>query len=221
VAAATEESDGAAGGAAGATATAPRAQVYPSAVARAQESDDAGASSEDEDGEWPEDGEEGEEGEEEEEEEEEEGEEFVVNGTPLTKDEAARRRARSGYVPATQTNDATMWKAPHVRRSKFVGRPYSCVFGLRRDDPLPPGVIPCPPALAHLTFKCPNGRHTLGSAFKSGGFRRLIKGKEWNALWGKVASGRWRMLESYQKVNHFPGTFQLGRKDALARNVAR
>jgi hypothetical protein len=144
-----------------------------------------------------------------------------VNGTPLTKDEAARRRARSGYVPATQTNDATMWKAPHVRRSKFVGRPYSCVFGLRRDDPLPPGVIPCPPALAHLTFKCPNGRHTLGSAFKSGGFRRLIKGKEWNALWGKVASGRWRMLESYQKVNHFPGTFQLGRKDALARNVAR
>eukprot|EP01048_Picozoa_sp_COSAG05_P010577 COSAG05_NODE_941_length_6510_cov_42.192482_1_plen_308_part_00 len=180
---------------------------------------------EESDDEWPEDGEDGEDYEDEEggdeDEDDEDMEEFVVNGTPLTEEQLKRRQARNGFKGAAATNDASRWKPPHVRRSKFVGRPYCCVFGLARDDAtLPPGVIPCPAELAHLTFKCPNGRLTLGSAFKSGGFKRLLKGHEWNALWGKPKGG-FRSMEAYQKVNHFPGTFQLGRKDCCARNVAR
>ena len=42
----------------------------------------------------------------------------------------------------------------------------------------------------------------------------LAKGSEWNALWGKIGLGQYKNLRSYQKINHFPGTWQLGRKDA-------
>eukprot|EP01043_Picozoa_sp_COSAG02_P033661 COSAG02_NODE_2309_length_9170_cov_10.752508_2_plen_785_part_00 len=90
------------------------------------------------------------------------------------------------------------------------------------DDPLPQGVKPCPPELAHVTFKITQVNHaTVGSALKSSGMKRLIKGNEWNALWGKLAHARYKQLESYQKNNHFPGSFQLGRKDSCARNIAR
>jgi len=90
------------------------------------------------------------------------------------------------------------------------------------NDPLPAGVIPCPPELAHVTFKITQVNHaTVGSAYKSGGFKRLIKGNEWNCLWGKLAKDRYKQLESYQKNNHIPGSFQLGRKDSCARNIAR
>ena len=53
---------------------------------------------------------------------------------------------------------------------------------------MPAGVIPCPPELAHVTFKITQVNHaTVGSALKSSGMKRLIKGNEWNALWGKLA----------------------------------
>lgn len=81
-------------------------------------------------------------------------------------------------------------------------------------------MIPCPEELAHVTFKIERSNiSTVGSAFKSGGFKRLLKGNEWTAYWGRVRS--YKVLDHYQKVNHFPGTFQLGRKDCCARNIAR
>ena len=73
-----------------------------------------------------------------------------------------------------------------------------------------------------MTFKITQVNHaTVGSALKSSGMKRLIKGNEWNALWGKLAHARYKQLETYQKNNHFPGSFQLGRKDSCARNIAR
>jgi tubulin polyglutamylase TTLL4 len=73
-----------------------------------------------------------------------------------------------------------------------------------------------------VTFKITQVNHaTVGSALKSSGMKRLIKGNEWNALWGKLAHARYKQLETYQKNNHFPGSFQLGRKDSCARNIAR
>lgn len=38
--------------------------------------------------------------------------------------------------------------------------------------------------------------------------------------WGKhMKSPCFRTLRSHQKINHFPGTFQIGRKDRLWRNM--
>ena len=56
--------------------------------------------------------------------------EFVVNGTPMTKEEMLAARDRSGFVPAAEGLNPEMWKAPHMRMSKFAGRPPTCVFGL-------------------------------------------------------------------------------------------
>jgi hypothetical protein len=56
--------------------------------------------------------------------------EFVVNGTPMTKEQQMALRAKSGFVPAAEGLDPSMWKSPHMRLSKFAGRPPTCVFGL-------------------------------------------------------------------------------------------
>ncbi|MEW5302346.1 MAG: hypothetical protein WDW36_005143 [Sanguina aurantia] len=57
------------------------------------------------------------------------------------------------------------------------------------------------------------------AAFASAGFRPT-QGPGWLVLWGSVldAAG-FAGLSQFQRVNHFPGTWELGRKDYLYRNV--
>ncbi|EKX49301.1 hypothetical protein GUITHDRAFT_135992 [Guillardia theta CCMP2712] len=45
-----------------------------------------------------------------------------------------------------------------------------------------------------------------------------------NCWWAHALSphdSRWKKLQAHQKVNHFPGTFCIGRKDRLTRNLMR
>ncbi|KAJ8946805.1 hypothetical protein NQ314_008789 [Rhamnusium bicolor] len=45
---------------------------------------------------------------------------------------------------------------------------------------------------------------------------------EWLGTWGKhMKSPLFKTLKETQKLNHFPGTFQLGRKDRLWRNFQK
>ncbi|XP_063720444.1 uncharacterized protein LOC134846929 isoform X3 [Symsagittifera roscoffensis] len=45
---------------------------------------------------------------------------------------------------------------------------------------------------------------------------------DWICYWGKHMKAEcFRNVKEYQKVNHFPGTFQIGRKDKLYRNLTR
>ncbi|XP_054016012.1 tubulin monoglutamylase TTLL4-like [Hylaeus anthracinus] len=54
------------------------------------------------------------------------------------------------------------------------------------------------------------------------GFRLMKKSQEWCGTWGKhMKSACFKTLKESQKVNHFPGTFQIGRKDRLWRNLSR
>lgn len=55
------------------------------------------------------------------------------------------------------------------------------------------------------------------------GFRLLKKTVEWGGQWGKHMKGAMfrSTLKDYQKLNHLPATFQLGRKDRLWKNVYR
>ncbi|XP_046748761.1 tubulin monoglutamylase TTLL4-like [Diprion similis] len=54
------------------------------------------------------------------------------------------------------------------------------------------------------------------------GYRMVRKSQEWCGIWGKhMKSLTFKSLRESQKVNHFPGTFQLGRKDRLWRNLSR
>ncbi|XP_076766764.1 tubulin monoglutamylase TTLL4 [Xylocopa sonorina] len=54
------------------------------------------------------------------------------------------------------------------------------------------------------------------------GFRLMKKCQEWCGTWGKhMKSMCFRALKESQKINHFPGTFQIGRKDCLWLNLSR
>nr|XP_039267179.1 tubulin polyglutamylase TTLL4-like [Styela clava] len=61
-------------------------------------------------------------------------------------------------------------------------------------------------------------KHTVARS----GFKPSKKHHDWVGYFGKhmKASG-FRSLRQYQKVNHFPGSFQVGRKDRLWRNLSR
>ncbi|XP_058814235.1 tubulin monoglutamylase TTLL4-like isoform X4 [Topomyia yanbarensis] len=52
------------------------------------------------------------------------------------------------------------------------------------------------------------------------GFRLLKKTNDWIGIWGKhMKSPCFKTLRSYQKFNHLPGSFQIGRKDRVWRNL--
>ncbi|XP_071570300.1 tubulin monoglutamylase TTLL4 isoform X1 [Temnothorax nylanderi] len=54
------------------------------------------------------------------------------------------------------------------------------------------------------------------------GYRLMKKCRYWCGTWGKhMKSVAYKGLKESQKVNHFPGTFQIGRKDRLWRNLSR
>lgn len=55
------------------------------------------------------------------------------------------------------------------------------------------------------------------------GYRLLRKTVEWEGQWGKhMKSTMFRAsMKDFQKLNHIPGTFQVGRKDRLWRNLHR
>lgn len=53
-------------------------------------------------------------------------------------------------------------------------------------------------------------------------FKVSKKNDDWLGCWGHhMKSSSFRSLRGHQKLNHFPGSFQIGRKDRLWRNLSR
>ncbi|CAI2370039.1 unnamed protein product [Moneuplotes crassus] len=50
-----------------------------------------------------------------------------------------------------------------------------------------------------------------------------IDGHDWNLLWMNSSTAKkiWSKLNPYQKINHFPSSYQITRKDNLSRNIKR
>jgi len=54
------------------------------------------------------------------------------------------------------------------------------------------------------------------------GFETSTKKRDWIGYWGKhMKATAFRNILPHQKVNHFPGTFEIGRKDKLWKNLYR
>lgn len=50
----------------------------------------------------------------------------------------------------------------------------------------------------------------------------FLESNDWVGTWGKhMKSICFKTLREQQKLNHFPGTFQIGRKDRLWKNLHR
>ncbi|NXH10511.1 TTLL4 polyglutamylase, partial [Bucco capensis] len=53
-------------------------------------------------------------------------------------------------------------------------------------------------------------------------FRLSRKSNDWLGCWGHhMKSSSFRAIREHQKLNHFPGSFQIGRKDRLWRNLVK
>ncbi|KAK7200923.1 tubulin tyrosine ligase [Novymonas esmeraldas] len=64
--------------------------------------------------------------------------------------------------------------------------------------------------------------HAVIKAFEAGGLKYTDSNRDFNVLWAKRATVyTLSSLNAYQKVNHFPGTWGVGRKDRLAYNIRR
>ncbi|KAI1899107.1 hypothetical protein AGOR_G00058080 [Albula goreensis] len=61
-------------------------------------------------------------------------------------------------------------------------------------------------------------KHTLARSH----FRATKKSHDWLGCWGHhMRSPGFRAIHEHQKLNHFPGSFQIGRKDRLWRNLSK
>ncbi|XP_054471592.1 tubulin polyglutamylase TTLL4 [Anoplopoma fimbria] len=61
-------------------------------------------------------------------------------------------------------------------------------------------------------------KHTIGRSH----FKVTKKSHDWLGCWGHhMKSPLFKAIGEHQKLNHFPGTFQIGRKDRLWRNLSK
>lgn len=77
-----------------------------------------------------------------------------------------------------------------------------------------------------MSFKISDTTHIYNAVVntcKNAGFNMVEGANQYfNVQWtGYINSNDIRMLNKYQKTNHFPGSSQLGRKDLLWRNMNR
>uniref|UniRef100_A0A182PFP2 Tubulin polyglutamylase TTLL4 n=1 Tax=Anopheles epiroticus TaxID=199890 RepID=A0A182PFP2_9DIPT len=115
----------------------------------------------------------------------------------------------------------------------------SVVGGYAPEGPLAPSLFPYVPP--YLTFashdeKGPPMPPTIHKVLKwkltlitpivvrkvllNSGFRLLKKTNDWIGIWGRhMKSTLFKTLRPYQKFNHLPGSFQIGRKDRVWRNL--
>ncbi|KAL3831786.1 hypothetical protein ACJMK2_023490 [Sinanodonta woodiana] len=64
--------------------------------------------------------------------------------------------------------------------------------------------------------------NVVKGALSRSGFRATKRNHDWLGCWGKhMKSPGFKALREFQKLNHFPGSFQIGRKDRLWRNLSR
>ena len=76
--------------------------------------------------------------------------------------------------------------------------------------------------LKPLLFKSARNINCIANCFKRVGFRRLVKGTSFNVYWGHHLNEKeFSKLAPQQLVNHFPGSFGIGRKDYLWKNLSR
>lgn len=60
------------------------------------------------------------------------------------------------------------------------------------------------------------------NTMKNGGFEMLERGDDFNLIWtGYTTIEDILLLNKYQKINHFPNSMNLGRKDLLWNNLLR
>ena len=142
-------------------------------------------------------------------------------------DEADEPEEAEEAAPARSTADPRSDTA-FLLPSLFLGRPdtlwldYPQWMGIARQEGHATLHELTEKRLRPLWFKSDRNINCITNAFKRSGFRRLLKGANFNVYWGHhLQEKQFRMLGPHQWVNHFPGSYGLGRKDNLWKNMSR
>ena len=73
-------------------------------------------------------------------------------------------------------------------------------------------------------FKITESTHIYNcvvNSLKMAGFSASV-GQKWNILWtGMIRPNRVKHVNEFQRINHFAGSWSLGRKDNMWRNIQR
>ncbi|KAG8460194.1 hypothetical protein KFE25_004442 [Diacronema lutheri] len=113
-------------------------------------------------------------------------------------------------------------------RSLFVGRPSTVWFGYapflekERTEGQERVVELTDTSQLPLLFKSERTINCVCQPLKRSGFRRLLRGSSYHVLWGShLTEKQLRRLRPHQRINHFPGSYGIGRKDYLWKNFSR
>ncbi|XP_064647782.1 tubulin monoglutamylase TTLL4-like isoform X2 [Lineus longissimus] len=161
----------------------------------------------------------------------------ITSGTSLSRQSSARARVHSatkrlmhmsikdGDRPSTATRRPTSAKSfdgelqPALSTSLFTNVPPTVNFVPEGDkvEQLPWDIRKL--LKWRLSPITPNiVKSTIGRS----GFRISKKNYDWLGCWGKHMKAQgFKGIREYQKMNHFPGSFQIGRKDRLWRNLSK
>lgn len=108
-------------------------------------------------------------------------------------------------------------KSVYENRPPTIFFPYPPWCQIRRETSRTLALSTSEMALYDLKYKMGAKNHPffcVTTAFQYAGFQRTFS-DDWNGLWGKELSDGLKNLNKYQKSNHFPGCWNLGRKDQL------
>ncbi|XP_031549397.1 tubulin polyglutamylase TTLL4-like isoform X2 [Actinia tenebrosa] len=148
------------------------------------------------------------------------------------KSSSARTRTTSAFGGRQVTTDVSIKQAnnnwvqdgpddikPALTPSLFAHIPPTIYFTIEGEK-----VAPLPHELRKLlrwkmSSITPN---VVKQCIARSGFRATKRPNDWLGYWGKHMKGTaFKSIREHQKVNHFPGTFQIGRKDRLWGNISR
>ncbi|KAL3156185.1 Tubulin polyglutamylase ttll5 [Trebouxia sp. C0010 RCD-2024] len=122
---------------------------------------------------------------------------------------------------AAGTGGVSQGRAGPLMACSVMGTAPTVAFvGLHPSQDAEPALAP----LRGLTLKVKYvgvANNAVRAAFQTAGFNKTSK-PQWNVLWSKALKPEaYSTLTKFQRANHFPGTWQLGRKDKLYTNIAR
>ncbi|XP_077553749.1 tubulin monoglutamylase TTLL4-like [Haemaphysalis longicornis] len=129
-----------------------------------------------------------------------------------------QQRDTGGAAKAEEDPEGPCLYSP-FRRSLFPGVPPTLHFYTEGHQ-----VLPLPACIRRqLRWKVTTITPLLiRQTVVRSGFRLTRDGPYWNGTWGKhIKCFTFAEIKGFQKVNHFPGSFHLGRKDKLWLNVQR
>ncbi|XP_069838627.1 tubulin monoglutamylase TTLL4 isoform X3 [Dendropsophus ebraccatus] len=151
------------------------------------------------------------------EEEEDEEDPAAVQVSAVTSLADVSRQCATGMDPAP--SDVELIKRPALTPSLFPNTPSTIYFATQDEK------VELLPWAQRKLMKWKMSTVTpniVKQTVARSHFRITKKNHDWLGCWGHhMKSTGFKAIRDYQKLNHFPGSFQIGRKDRLWRNLSK